>query len=716
MLACAIDVAQFFPSLSHAVMGRILEHLGFLPVIVALIKSYFRERVTVYKWDSTTSRKYNFSLGTPQGDCLSPILSALYISVAIRQIFPELMPPATTRCLFYIDDGVIIMASPSLQVNIAVLRLHLLLLLQALSDIGLQVEASKMELIHFFAFELSASRRLAITHQPHLDFTWRTIQYDIRPTDRWRYLGFFFTPTLDFSYHVQFYTNKAFSTIRACSMLGNSVRGIGPRQRSHAYQACVLSVLTYGLPLWYTMWGAGVIRLVKKMERVHSYALGWIIGTFRTSPVGSRELIAGIPPLKIILNLRLQGTIARLVSLGEHHSLYRAWTLRWLPEALSRVPPQRQARHLPTDNPLTRLSAAAVREQFFPHDPIARPGDRVSDIYAHRIFFDLTAPKRSSKFFDGWVRQLNSKIDQLIRDNRSIIFSDGAFWSKSSRASYAFTAHHNNSWHDTSGWCPAGSSFDAEIAALEEAIQWAIVRRIPDPIFFIDNKSVLTSFLDLNTHSSQMSSIRINILLHDYLSTMPSSSTISFAFCPSHVGIAGNERADRLTKTGAALGPATPIKILRSNFLAEFKRDMNKHWRILAKSQMYKGHGWIPIRRKHRLFKPDIGNKHTKRFFLMLAGNDIETTSRMARALTNHAPTGEYCQRFHPNEPSHCKFCGPNTEHSRAHVFFSCPTYTSLAPSFTDWKNDRKNDKSWKKIFQDNPSAFTFGDLPEDVH
>ena len=341
-------------------MGRILERLGFSPVIVALIKSYFQGRVTAYKWDSATSKKFDFSLGTPQGDCLSPILSALYISVAIRRVFPETMPPATTRCLFYVDDGVIITASPSLQMNIAVLHLHLLLLLQALSDISLQVKASKTELIHFFAFELTAARHLAITHQPHLDFTWRMVQYIVQPAARWRYLGFFFTPTLDFSYHVQFYTNKAFSTIRACSMLGNSVRGIGPRQRSHAYQACVLSVLTYGLPLWYTMWGAGVIRLVKKMERVHSYALGWIIGAFRTSPVGSRELVAGIPPLKIILNMRLQGMTARLLSLGEHHSLYQAWTLRWLPTTISRLPPRRRARHLPTDNPLARLSAVTV--------------------------------------------------------------------------------------------------------------------------------------------------------------------------------------------------------------------------------------------------------------------------------------------------------------------------------------------------------------------
>ena len=150
---CAIDVAQFFPSLSHAVMGAILKRLGFSPVLVTLIESYFRDRVTTYRWDSATSKSYNFSLGTPQGDCLSPILSALYISVAIRRVFPETMPPPTTRCLFFVDDGIIITASPSLQTNVAVLCLYLLLLLQALGDIGLQVEASKTELMHFYAFD-----------------------------------------------------------------------------------------------------------------------------------------------------------------------------------------------------------------------------------------------------------------------------------------------------------------------------------------------------------------------------------------------------------------------------------------------------------------------------------------------------------------------------------------------------------------------------------
>ncbi|KAF8674803.1 hypothetical protein AX14_005230 [Amanita brunnescens Koide BX004] len=534
---CAVDVAQFFPSLSHEVMAIILKRLGFSQILVSLIKSYFAGRVTSYKWDSATSRRFDFSLGTPQGDCLSPILSALYLSTAIKRVFPETMPPATTRCLFFVDDGALITASPSLQTNIDVLRLYLLLLLQALSDIGLQIEVSKTELMHFFAFELSASRRLSVSQQPHLSFTWRMTHYDIAPSERWRYLGFYFTPSLDFSFHVQFYTNKAFSTIRACNMLGSSVRGVGSRQRAHAYQACVLSVLTYGLPLWYAMWGRGVIRLVKKMERVHNYALGWIIGSFRTSPIGSRELIAGIPPLKILLNMRLQGLTARLTSLGERHSLSQSRALRWVPTAISNVLPRRRARHLPSDNPLSRLSTSVIQEQFMPFHPISRPGERVADLYHDRLFFEMSAPKRSSKLFAAWVWDFKLRIDALKKSGRLLIFTDGAYWNKSARASYAFTVFQHGTWHDHYWWCPAGSSYDSEIAALEEAIQWAVTNNVKNPVFFVDNKAVLTTFLDLTTHSSQMSSIRVNVLLHDHLTN--SDNTLSFAYCPSHVGIEG---------------------------------------------------------------------------------------------------------------------------------------------------------------------------------
>ena len=180
--ACAIDIAQFFPSLNHRATTQILAKLGFADQLVTLMGSYFTDRVTVYRWDSASSEPFDFSMGTPQGDCLSPILSALYLSVAIKHVFPPSLPPSPVRSLFFVDDSVLYTASKSLQKNVRVLSAVLVQLLTILRLIGLNIEPSKMELIHFFAFQLNASHHsLAWVHQPPLSFRWDDTDFSIQP-------------------------------------------------------------------------------------------------------------------------------------------------------------------------------------------------------------------------------------------------------------------------------------------------------------------------------------------------------------------------------------------------------------------------------------------------------------------------------------------------------------------------------------------------------
>ncbi|KAF8703925.1 hypothetical protein AX14_014100 [Amanita brunnescens Koide BX004] len=712
--ACAIDVAQFFPSLNHHAVAIVFTKLGFAPVLVELLRSYFQDRTTVYRWDTALSEPYDFSMGTPQGDCLSPIVSALYLSVAIKAVFPHVFPPSPVRSLFFVDDSVLYTASESLARNVRVLSSTLTQLLTTLGHLGLQIEPSKTELIHFFAFQLSSSTRtLARLHQPPLTFRWNDSEFVIKPAEVWRYLGFFFTPSLDWTHHIQFYTNKAFSSVRACAMLGNSIRGIGPKQRSLAYQGCALPILTYGSALWYAPQGVGVSRHIRRMDRVHSFALNWITGTFRTTPLGARGVIAGIPPLRIVLDLRLHGLKARLTTLGDYHIVHSSRSQRWINPKISSIRPRARPRHLPSDNPLTRLTTDEVREQFMPFHDTSRPGSRLQDVFADRIIIDAYSPKKGSSLFKTWLRDLTVSISALHSSDRHVLYTDGAYWNKSARGAHSFTAFQGGTWQDFYGWCPAGSSFDSEIVAIETAIQWACVRRLNNPIFFIDNKAALTTFLDTRVRGSQTSCIRISQILHDYLASC--DSTIEFRYCPSHSGIEGNERADRLTKQGAAIAPLSPPRILLSNFINDFAKRMTLHWRILFTSQRFKGHQWLPIRHKKKVLKPTIRNKATTNFFYNIAGNDIGMLSRMARALTNHAPTGEYRMKFHQGLNPHCPTC-PHHVQSRTHILFSCPRYFPLHSSLTNWSHDKSNSKSWKTFFSRNPSAFTFGDLPDDVH
>ncbi|KAF8641419.1 hypothetical protein AX14_009894, partial [Amanita brunnescens Koide BX004] len=177
-------------------------------------------------------------------------------------------------------------------------------------------------------------------------------------------------------------------------MLGNSIRGIGPKQRSLAYQGCVLPILTYGSALWYAPQGVGTSKHLRRMERVHSFALNWITGTFRSTPLGARGIIAGIPPLRIILDLRFHGLKARITTLGDYHIVHSSRSQRWTNPSFRNIRPKSRPRHLPDDNPLTRLTTDGVREQFAPFHEVSRPGMRIVDTFSNRISIDAYSPKK----------------------------------------------------------------------------------------------------------------------------------------------------------------------------------------------------------------------------------------------------------------------------------------------------------------------------------
>ena len=184
---------------------------------------------------------------------------------------------------------------------------------------------------------------------------------------------------------------------------------------------------------------------------------------------------------------------------------------------------------------------------------------------------------------------------------------------------------------------------------------------------------------------------------------------------PGHNGIEGNERADALTKTGLEKCPTQPLPILRSHFVNNYRREQSDAWTRLFKDRMYRGSQWLPVRRKKKTFKPSNA-KAARDFFHNMARGDASRLSRISYAMTNHAPTGEYRLRFFPEQPAHCPHCGETTLLSRRHILCECPRYVSKFPSLADWGSQRHNDKALSGFLDKNPTAFSFGELPRDVH
>ena len=104
----------------------------------------------------------------------------------------------------------------------------------------------------------------------------------LRLNTYWRYLGFFFDQSLSFQEHSKRYSTKALTTVKAIVSLGNSVRGLSPKNKRLLYRVCILPVATYGAKLWYFE-GSRFKGPMKALKSMQACACRWITGAFRTS-------------------------------------------------------------------------------------------------------------------------------------------------------------------------------------------------------------------------------------------------------------------------------------------------------------------------------------------------------------------------------------------------------------------------------------------------
>ena len=97
----------------------------------------------------------------------------------------------------------------------------------------------------------------------------------------WWYLGFIFNRKLSFCQHIDFYMNKAISTVKSMKILGNLSRGLIPTQKYLLYEMYILSIVLYSFSIWYynNVLLSYLFKVFKLMQR---RATLWIFGVFRT--------------------------------------------------------------------------------------------------------------------------------------------------------------------------------------------------------------------------------------------------------------------------------------------------------------------------------------------------------------------------------------------------------------------------------------------------
>ena len=115
----AFDLAQYFPYLNHSALTLVLDQMGFADSVIKFFSNYFVGRFTRFLWNAKLSDPFSCDMGVGQGSALSPILSSIYLSLAMWAFHTE---RPDTQLTSYVDDGMIIVMSKSIEINLVKLQ------------------------------------------------------------------------------------------------------------------------------------------------------------------------------------------------------------------------------------------------------------------------------------------------------------------------------------------------------------------------------------------------------------------------------------------------------------------------------------------------------------------------------------------------------------------------------------------------------------------
>jgi len=144
------DIAQFFSSLNHYLLTLILKKAGFASYVISFFTNYLVGRKTNYSWNNFMSPIFDVNVGVSQGSMLSPILSALYLSLLLYILEKHLKNlKIPISIILFVDDGLFISQSKSFHISNCHLFCSYNIISKLLEKFGLIVEHSKTEIFHF---------------------------------------------------------------------------------------------------------------------------------------------------------------------------------------------------------------------------------------------------------------------------------------------------------------------------------------------------------------------------------------------------------------------------------------------------------------------------------------------------------------------------------------------------------------------------------------
>jgi len=144
------NITQFFPSLDHQMLPFILDKLEFDPRVSCFFSNYLIGRKTQYLWNKFSFPFFDVNIGVGQDSALSPVLSALYLSLVFH-IFEKRLKNLKNPVSFisFVDNGLLISQDKSFEISNANIFCSYYVISLLLDHFRLVIKQGKTEVFHF---------------------------------------------------------------------------------------------------------------------------------------------------------------------------------------------------------------------------------------------------------------------------------------------------------------------------------------------------------------------------------------------------------------------------------------------------------------------------------------------------------------------------------------------------------------------------------------
>lgn len=341
-----------------------------------------------------------------------------------------------------------------------------------------------------------------------------------------RYLGMIFDRKLNWNAHLNHLRTSCQSGINLLRILSNQNWGSDRQTLLLLYRALVRSKIDYG-SIIYASASKSVLKIV---NTVHNTAIRLALGAYRTTPAESLYSEAGEPSLQL-RRQQLSLAYASLVSTDSQHPVYHntfSNRFRNLYENRRRLtyPFYQRINKFSSELNMTFPVTLPNNNSDTPPWLIALPP---CNLYLSKFNKSEIIP---SLLHNHFLSSINEYCDYTH------IYTDA---SKSNQGvASAFLSPNTSSGFKLPPQC---SIYSGELFAILQAIKYAAHEDIHNTLILTDSLSSLQGIqLIYSDHP-------LTRLIKEYVHTIREKSRrLDFMWVPSHVGISGNERVDKIAR------------------------------------------------------------------------------------------------------------------------------------------------------------------------